>query len=97
MIIDSHTHIYPTKIAEKATDAIGKFYDIKMEMPAGTAERLIEDGLEAGVDKFVVHSVATTPHQVRAINTFLKEQIDKYEEYTSKFKQLLTDFFNNKR
>lgn len=26
-----------------------------------------------------------------------KEQIDKYEEYTSKFKQLLTDFFNNKR
>lgn len=81
MIIDSHTHIYPTKIAEKATDAIGKFYDIKMEMPAGTAERLIEDGLEAGVDKFVVHSVATTPRQVRAINTFLKEQIDKYEQF----------------
>lgn len=26
-----------------------------------------------------------------------KEQIDKYEEYTSKLKQLLTDFFNNKR
>lgn len=26
-----------------------------------------------------------------------KEQIDKYEEYTSKFKQLLTNFFNNKR
>ena len=26
-----------------------------------------------------------------------KEQIDKYEEYASKFKQLLTDFFNNKR
>ena len=26
-----------------------------------------------------------------------KEQIDKYEEYASKFKQLLTVFFNNKR
>ena len=26
-----------------------------------------------------------------------KEQIDKYEEYASEFKQLLTDFFNNKR
>lgn len=26
-----------------------------------------------------------------------KEQITNYEEYTSKFKQLLTDFFNNKR
>ena len=26
-----------------------------------------------------------------------KEQINNYEEYTSKFKQLLTDFFNYKR
>lgn len=26
-----------------------------------------------------------------------KEQINNYKEYTSKFKQLLTDFFNNKR
>ena len=26
-----------------------------------------------------------------------KEQIDKYSEYSNKFKQLLTDFFNNKR
>ena len=26
-----------------------------------------------------------------------KEQIDEYSEYSSKFKQLLTDFFNNKR
>lgn len=26
-----------------------------------------------------------------------KEYIDNYMEYTSKFKQLLTDFFNNKR
>lgn len=26
-----------------------------------------------------------------------KEQIKEYKEYTNKFKQLLTDFFNNKR
>lgn len=26
-----------------------------------------------------------------------KEQINKYVEYTNKFKELLTDFFNNKR
>ena len=35
-IIDAHAHIYPEKIAAKATDTIGIFYDIKMEMPAGT-------------------------------------------------------------
>ena len=28
-IIDAHAHIYPDKIAEKATNAIGDFYDIK--------------------------------------------------------------------
>ena len=80
-IIDAHAHIYPSKIAAKATETIGKFYDIKMEMPEGTAERLIEDGKRAGISRFVVHSVATTAHQVRAINTFLKGEIDAHPEF----------------
>ncbi len=80
-IIDSHAHIYPEKIAQKATDAIGVFYDIKMEMPAGTAEQLIEDGKRAGVSRYVVHSVATTAHQVRSINEFIKKEIDDHSEF----------------
>lgn len=80
-IIDAHTHIYPEKIAEKATVAIGKFYDIEMEMPAGTTDRLVEDGKNAGVSKFVVHSVATTAHQVGSINEFIKSELDKHEEF----------------
>lgn len=80
-IIDAHAHIYPAKIAEKATVAIGDFYDIKMEMPAGTADRLIEDGKRAGITKYVVHSCATTAHQVRAINEFIKAELDKHKEF----------------
>lgn len=80
-IIDAHAHIYPTKIAQKATDAIGDFYDIKMEMPAGTADRLIDDGSKIGVTKYVVHSCATKAHQVRAINEFIKEEIDTHQEF----------------
>lgn len=80
-IIDAHAHIYPEKIAEKATDAIGKFYDIEMDMPAGTAEKLIEEGKSAGITRFVVHSVATTAHQVRSINEFIKREIDKHKEF----------------
>ena len=64
-IIDAHAHIYPEKIAVKATATIGVFYDIEMEMPAGTPQRLIEEGKRNGVSRFVVHSVATTAHQVR--------------------------------
>lgn len=80
-IIDTHAHIYPEKIAQKATDTIGIFYDIKMEMPAGTTERLIEDGSRVGITRYVVHSVATTAHQVRSINEFLKSEIEKHPEF----------------
>lgn len=80
-IIDAHAHIYPEKIAQKATDSIGGFYDIKMEMPAGTADRLIEDGSRAGIKRYVVHSVATTAHQVRSINEFIKREMDAHPEF----------------
>ena len=80
-IINSHAHIYPDKIAQKATDTIGVFYDIKMEMPAGTSERLIEDGRKAGIGRYVVHSVATTAHQVRSINEFIKREVEAHPEF----------------
>jgi len=80
-IINAHAHIYPDKIAKKATDTIGVFYDIKMQMPAGTPERLIEDGARAGISRYVVHSVATTAHQVRSINEFIKREIDEHPEF----------------
>ena len=80
-IINSHAHIYPEKIAKKATDTIGVFYDIKMQMPAGTPERLLEDGARAGISRYVVHSVATTAHQVRSINEFIKRELDEHPEF----------------
>ena len=80
-IINAHAHIYPDKIAAKATDTIGIFYDIKMQMPAGTAERLIEDGKSAGITRHVVHSVATTAHQVRSINEFIKKEVEMHPEF----------------
>ena len=81
MIIDAHAHIYPMKIAEKATEVIGEFYDIKMSLPAGTAERLLYDGKEVGISKFVVHSVATKAKQVESINNFITEECEKHPEF----------------
>jgi len=80
-IIDAHAHIYPEKIAAKATDTIGIFYDIKMAMPAGTTENLLIEGKRAGISRFVVHSVATTAHQVRSINEFIKREVDAHPEF----------------
>ncbi len=80
-IIDAHAHIYPVKIAEKATAAIGEFYDIKMAMPAGVPERLIEVGKKAGISRFVVHSCATKAAQVRSINEFIKRETEERKEF----------------
>ena len=80
-IIDAHAHIYPEKIASKATRAIGDFYDIEMEMPAGTSERLIAEGRKAAITRFLVHSCATKSQQVRSINEFIKGEMDKYPQF----------------
>lgn len=80
-IINSHAHIYPDKIAQKATDTIGDFYDIKMQNKSGTVENLLKDGKSVGITGYVVHSVAVTEHQVKSINRFLKEQLDNHKEF----------------
>ena len=52
MIIDSHAHIYPDKLARKAARSIGDFYDIDMSLD-GTVDMLLKVGDEAGDHKFL--------------------------------------------
>ncbi len=80
-ICNAHCHIYPTKIAGKASDAIGKFYDISMDISAGTSELLINDAKEFGTKKFLVCSAATDPSQVEHINSFIIEECRKHPEF----------------
>ena len=79
-IFDAHAHIYPDKIASKAALAIGDFYHIEMDCN-GSVAGLLALGKEAGVSRYLVHSVATTPHQVKSINRFLLEQITLHPEF----------------
>ncbi|MGN0589678.1 MAG: amidohydrolase family protein [Ruminiclostridium sp.] len=69
-IFDAHVHIYPDKIAEKATISIGEFYDLNMTSN-GTIANLLSNCDKVGVSKCLVHSVATTHEQVEKINNFL--------------------------
>lgn len=73
-IIDAHCHIYPDKIAERASRSIGKFYDIPMNLD-GRVETLLQEGRKAGITHFLVHSVSTHPSQVRNINEFIASQV----------------------
>lgn len=79
-IIDFHAHIYPDKIASNAVKGIGDFYSIKIDR-SGTAEDLFEQGTENGVSRFLVQSVATTPHQVKSINEFIACECEKHSEF----------------
>ena len=73
-VIDSHCHIYPPKIAAKAVAGTDRFYDSHSVLD-GSAETLLRSGTAAGVDHFVVCSVATTPHQVGSINRFIAAEV----------------------
>ena len=74
-IIDSHCHIYPEKIAVRATQSISDFYDGMPIHSDGSLRRLREHGTENGVDRFVVQSVASSPARVTAINYFIADAI----------------------
>ena len=79
-IIDFHAHIYPEKIADKATQATGDFYNIS---PActGTAESLLSEGKKAGISKYVILPVATKPEQVKSINRFILDEVSAHDEF----------------
>ena len=81
-IIDAHAHIYPEKIAAKAVDAVGQFYNVEMYAQGnGTPEHLLESFRNCGITHAIVHSVATTAKSVPTINTFLAEQCEKHPEF----------------
>lgn len=69
-IIDAHAHVFPDKIAEKATDGISNFYDLPMSYH-GRVSEMLKYGVAAGVDQFLICSPATTVSQVHSINAFL--------------------------
>lgn len=73
-VIDSHCHIYPEKIAEKAVAGTDAFYGTTAA-GKGTVPDLLKMGAAAGVDHFIVQSVATTPKQVASINTFIAQKV----------------------
>ena len=75
-VTDSHCHIYPEKIAAKAVNGTDTFYG-EHSVGSGTTENLLKLGSEAGIDHFIVQSVATTPKLVACINRFIAEEVEK--------------------
>ena len=77
-VIDAHCHIYPEKIAERAVRGTDNFYKCQ-SFCKGTVSDLLIEGEKAGIDHFIVQSVATTPHQVKSINEFIAKSVEEYK------------------
>lgn len=80
-IIDIHTHIYPEKIARRATDSVRDFYQIDGEGMDGTVQMLRDRGAKAGISQYVVLPVSNTPSHVRSINDFILEQTKLHDDF----------------
>lgn len=78
-IFDAHAHIFPEKIASKASANIGAFYDLPMGFD-GSINALLRMCDEAGVSKCLVQSVATKKEQVQSINSFIHQSVMQYPD-----------------
>lgn len=76
-IIDAHAHIFPAKIAVKASESIGNFYDIPMDSDA-SVESLLKKEEELGATYTLVCSSALSPQQVRSINDFISKEVSEH-------------------
>ena len=89
-VINAHCHIYPEKIASKAVEGIRDFYDLDMSLN-GMLDDLIKDGSKVGVTHYLIHSVATTPKQVKTINEFIAESVNTRPDLFTGFGTLHPD------
>ena len=78
-IVDCHCHVYPDKIAVKASENTGKFYGIPMNYD-GKVDTVKQLCAESGVTHCVVFSVATKPAQTRSINEFIAAAVNENKD-----------------
>lgn len=73
-IIDFHVHAFAEKIAEKAADNLRNYYNLELAGD-GKFSTIYERAKKAGVEKMVIHAVATKPSQVEAINDYISGMV----------------------
>ena len=79
-IIDAHAHIFPDKIAVKAAESIGHFYDIPMYSDA-SSHSLLEKEEQIGSERILVCSSALSPAQVISINDFIAAECKAHPKF----------------
>ncbi len=80
MIIDFHTHTFPSKISKKVVDKLGQA-SASMPHTDGSVEGLIDSMEKSGVDKSINLPVMTSADQVEKVNSSLMKSMEEYESH----------------
>ena len=86
MVIDFHTHIFPDKIAKKTIDSLAQ-HSSSIPYTDGTAEGLIKNMENAGVDIAVSLPVLTKPTQFDSV---LNYAVSINETYKNKDRKIIS-------
>ena len=80
MIIDFHTHCFPNALAPRAMSRLAATASTISISPTtdGTARGLLESMRAAGIDRSVVCNIATNAHQMRKVNDFAIETLERF-------------------
>lgn len=90
-VIDAHCHIYPSKIARRASESVGAFYAVPMHSYDPVSEDLLSHCQGSPIVRHLVHSVALKPEQVQPINDFVAGECARHSEFVG-FCTLHQDF-----
>lgn len=77
-VIDTHTHVFPDSVAQRASDNIGKYYSINMQCD-GKIETLLS--VAPNISYFVVSSAATNPLHVQKGNDFILNAAKEHSNF----------------
>lgn len=80
-IKDVHCHIFPDKLAEKATLSIGAFYGEGAMFEPASVGNLVRSHREAGISQCVVCNSAVNAEQVHNINDFIAASCAEHPEF----------------
>ncbi len=71
-VFDAHVHIFPDKIAQKATAATGSYYGVPM-YTVGSYDNIKKELAAGKMQRCLIHSTATRPDQVRSVNDYIAQ------------------------
>lgn len=79
-VVDAHVHVYPEKIALRAAESVGNFYQYPM-FKEGSIPAMLAAVEGSPITHHIIYSVATKPSNVESINDFIAAECKKHPNF----------------